>query len=242
MHVGTTARQGGSRMVRLTTAASVAVMAASSMAQATTITDPANDFLTTFTGVRSSDLDVLSSSVLYDGTTLRIGATVNAPVGTLPTALYVFGVDRGAGARTSNFNSLGLNNVIFDSVITMTGAGVTGGRDLVSNTAITLPAGAARITGSSFELDIPVALLPSQGFQPQQYGINLWPRDSASPRPAGATTTDFQIADFAPNNATFAANAVAPFPAAPSPVPEPGTLALFGTAMALFAWRRHAQS
>lgn len=231
MHVDTTVRQGGPRLLRLVAAvAALAVMP--SLARATTITDPANDFLTTFTGTRSGALDVLSAFVLYDGTTFRIGATVNAPISTFPTALYVFGFDRGAGSRTSNFNSLGLNGVIFDSVITVTGNGVTGGRDLVAGAALTLPTGAATITGSSFEVDFPASLLPSQGLQPGQYGVNLWPRDPASPRPAGVTTTDFQIADFAPNNATFAA----------SPVPEPGTLALFGTALGLFTWRRRAQA
>lgn len=232
MHVDTTVRQGGPRLLRLVAAAALAAMAAPSLARATTITDPANDFLATFTGTRSGTLDVLSAFVLYDGTTFRIGATVNAPISTFPSALYVFGFDRGAGSRTANFDSLGLNGVIFDSVITVTGAGVTGGRDLVAGAALTLPSGAATIAGSSFEVDFPASLLPSQGLQPGQYGVNLWPRDPASPRPAGVTTTDFQIADFAPNNATFAA----------SPVPEPGTLALFGTAAALLAWRRRVQS
>jgi len=192
-------------------------------AHAATISDPAGDFLATFTGTHSGDLDVLSTSATFDGTTFHLGATVNGNVGTLPTALYVFGFNRGAGSN--DFTSLGLPNIKFDTVITMTGAGVTGGRDLVANTPITLPAGAAHISGSSFTLDVPLSLLPSLGLQPLQYGINLWPRDSS------VAAGNAQISDFAPNTTTFNATAV----------PEPSTvvLSLAGLA-ALFVRRRRS--
>ena len=186
--------------IRLGLVASISGLAITA-AQAAPIADPANDFLSTFTGIKSGDLDVLSVFATFDGVNFRLGATMNGLIGTLPTALYVFGINRGAG--TSNFASLGLPGVIFDTVITMTGAGVTGGRDLVAGVPIVLPAGSAHINGNSFFIDIPGALLPSQGFAKAQYAVNLWPRDSASARPPGATSTDFQIADFAPNSTDF---------------------------------------
>src|SRR5689334_16021443 len=88
-------------------------------ADGATITDPAGDFIPTFTGTPSPDLDVRSSFATFDGSAFHFGATVNGPVGTLADALYVIGFNRGAG--TANFASIGLPNVIFDSVITMTG-------------------------------------------------------------------------------------------------------------------------
>lgn len=191
----------------------LALCLAAAGAQATVVSDAANDFLTSFTGVHSPDLDVRSVSATFDGTAFHIGATVGANVGTLSSALYVWGFDRGRGATTSSFAGLGLPGVMFDAVITMTGTGVLGGRDLVAGRAITLPAGSAHISGDSFVIDVPLSALLSQGFDPLHYGINLWPRDSASVRPAGATNNDFQIADFAPNATNFS-------------VPEPGALSL----------------
>jgi len=168
---------------RLRTAASTLVLGVlAPLAHATTVVDAPNDFILSFTGAHSPDLDVLSTFATFDGSTFHIGATLNGNVGTLPSALYVFGFDRGAGSVTSNFAAIGLPNVIFDSVITMTGAGVTGGRDLVANAAITLPAGAAQISGASFTIDIPAGLLPSQGRALDAYGFNLW-LPSASCRP-----------------------------------------------------------
>src|SRR5437868_3712671 len=114
-------------------------------AHGTVITDASNDFLSTFAGTHSGDLDVLSTFATFDGSTFHIGANLNGNVGTLPSALYVFGFNRGAGSN--NFSSLGLPGIVFDAVITMTAAGVTGGRDLVANTPITLPTGAAKISG-----------------------------------------------------------------------------------------------
>lgn len=194
-------------------------------AYATVVTDPANDFIPTFTGAKSGDLDVLSAFATFDGTAFHIGATLNGNVGTLPTSLYVFGFNRGAG--TSNFAAIGLPNVIFDSVITLTGAGVTGGRDLVANTALTLPAGSTRISGASFQIDVPVSLLPSQGFAPLQYQVNLWPRDASAPAGNG------QIADFAPDAQDFPVSAV----------PEPWSIsAIPAGLLALALFRRRRQS
>lgn len=202
-------------------AGTVVALLAAEPSYATVVTDPANDFIPTFVGTRSGDLDVLSASATFDGTTFHIGATLNGNVGTLPTSLYVFGFNRGAG--TSSFAAIQLPNVIFDSVITLTGAGVTGGRDLVTNTALTLPAGAARISGASFTIDVPLSLLPSQGFSPLQYQVNLWPRD------ASALAGNGQIADFAPDARDFPVSAV----------PEPWSISpIVAGLLAMAGWRK----
>ena len=186
------------------------------LANATTVVDPANDFIPTFAGAHSPDLDVLSTFATFDGSTFHIGATVNGAVGTLSSALYVFGFDRGAG--TSNFAAIGLPGVTFDAVVTMTGTGVLGGRDLVANTPLIFPAGASHIAGSTFTIDVPGALLPSLGRQPDAYGFNLWPRDISVPAGNG------QIADFAPDNSDAIVSRVAA-------VPEPEIYMLFATGL-----------
>jgi PEP-CTERM motif len=186
-------------------------------AGATTITDPVGDFIPAFGGTHSGDLDVVSASVTFDGTDFHFGATLDGAIGTLPTSLYVIGVNR--GAATSSFAAPPINRpgVVFDTVVTMTGTGVTGGQDLITHTALVLPQGSAHISGDSFELDIPLSLLPSAGFSPLQYGFNLWPRDVS----VAADATHTPIADFAPDDATFVASAV----------PEPMSVALLGSGL-----------
>lgn len=202
----------------LTATLLLSVSAIALPAQAGVVTDPANDFIPTFTGVHNGSLDVLSLAASFDGVNFHISATENGNIASFPTGLFVIGFDRGKGAVTSNFARIGLPGVIFDSVITLTSTGVLGGRDLVSNTPIVLPNSDATIAGSTFQITIPLSALPSQGFLPAQYGVNLWPRDAAAPRPATATTTDFQIADFAPNAGLLV-------------VPEPVSFSLLATGL-----------
>jgi hypothetical protein len=180
-------------------------------AQAATVVDAPNDFLPTFAGTISPDLDVLSLSVAFDGSTFHLDTAVNGSVGTLPTALYVFGVNR--GAETANFASLGLPGVVFDSVVLMTGGGELSGMDLATGSPFSLPAGAASLNGNSFTIDVPLSVLPSLGLPPKQYGFNVWPRDFR-----GQPLSDSQIADFAPDDTVLAAGSV-------TPIPEPATWA-----------------
>ena len=202
----------------------IAVIGLAQPARAGAITDPAGDFIPTFTGVKNGDLDVLSAFATYDGTNFTIGATLNGAVGTTASSLYVFGFNR--GAATNNFSAIGEGGVVFDATITLTGAGVTGGRDLVSGTALTVPTGAATISGNSIQVVVPGVLLPSEGLQPAAYGVNLWPRDTTQIGNAA-------IADFAPNNSDFLVGAAT--------VPEPLSLSLLASGVAgaiAVRWRR----
>src|SRR5262245_38970818 len=85
-------------------------------ARAVTTSDASNDFLPSFSGPHGADLDVLSTSASISGTNLILNATMAGPIGTTPGGLYVWGIDRGVGSTTANFASLGLPNIIFDSV------------------------------------------------------------------------------------------------------------------------------
>jgi hypothetical protein len=153
---------------------------------------------------------VLSLSVTFDGSTFHISATENGNIASFAPGLFVIGFNR--GAANSNFAAIGHPGVIFDSVITLTSGGVTGGRDLVSNQPITLPAGSAHISGDTFTIDVPLSVLPSEGLGPGQYGINLWPRDSS------VTVMNAQIADFAPDNSDLI-------------VPEPASIPILATSL-----------
>lgn len=175
-------------------------------ARAGAVTDPSGDFLPTFAGTRNADLDVLSASAVLNGSNIILSGTVAGPVGA--NALYVFGIDRGVG--NVNFANIANPLVVFDSVVTLTGSGVTAVVDRVSGAKFALPAGAATISGSSFQIDLPVSLLPSEGFDVANWAANLWSED---PAVAGPTN----IADFAPDNADFTIG---------TNIPEPRSLEL----------------
>jgi PEP-CTERM motif-containing protein len=186
-------------------------------ARATTITDSPGDYLPSYSGPQGADLDVLSTNATLSGSNLVLNALLRGDVGTTPGALYVWGIDRGAGATTANFASLNLPDIIFDSVVIINQDGsaqvaILGGAQPV---VTPLAPGSVSINGSSFTATVPIAMLPSNGRTPLQYTQNLWPR-------FGGLTSDDQISDFAPNSTMASISA-----------PEPGSLAL--VAAGLFA-------
>src|SRR6187397_249774 len=89
------------------------------------ITDPADDFIPTFAGTHDPSLDVLSFSTTFDGSTFHITATENGDIASFPTGRFVIGFNR--GAANNDFASIGLPNIVFDAVITLTSTGVAGG-------------------------------------------------------------------------------------------------------------------
>jgi len=67
---------------------------------------------------------VLSFSTTFDGSTFHIAATENGDIASFPTGRFVIGFNR--GAANNNFASIGLPNIVFDAVITLTSTGVAG--------------------------------------------------------------------------------------------------------------------
>lgn len=184
------------------------LLAASSLPlSAALITDPANDFLPSYTGPQNGDLDVLSAQVFYTGSTFVFTSTQNALVGTTPTGLYVWGIDRGAG--TAGFPTIA-PGVTFDSLFIINPTGASTVRDNVNN--VVTPISNITISGATVTGIIPASALPSLGLlDPGSYKVNLWPRSGAAGNGA--------IADFAPDNSVAAVT---------NATPEPGTMSLVG--------------
>jgi hypothetical protein len=180
----------------------VAALAVSALvggaARAASVTDPTGDFLASFAGAHDPDLDVTAFSVNFDPVAMSfdLGASLAGPIDPAEAGLYVIGVDTGAGAIRP-FAGIGEPNVIFDQAIVVqkTGATTLGANSLT-----------ATISGDSFSLVVPLAMLPSTGRTPQQFGFNLWPRNGLG--------NNNQISDFAPNNQLL------------SGVPEPAAWAM----------------
>ena len=169
-------------------------------AQAASVTDPVGDFLPTFVGPNDADLDVTFFSVVFDAdaAAFNLNATMAGDINPDVFGLYAIGVNTGSGP-IAPFANIGNPNVIFNQVIVVLKSGIASvGANPLS----------ATISGADLSVVVPLALLPSTGFNPNQYAFNIWPRNGADP------AHNFQISDFAPDTANLAA------------VPEPATWAV----------------
>jgi len=185
-----------------------ALLFAPSLARATTITDPAGDFLSTFTGPHNGDMDVLSVGAVDNATQVTLTANLAGPIGTTPGGIYVIGVNRGGGQPLLTFGTPSVGaGVNFDAVIVLNPAGGSIVNLLLPTAQPPEPLTSVTFSGSTFTAVVPFSLLPTNGFAPSQYLYNLWPRNGLG--------SNVQISDFAPNASSFAASA-----------PEPGTWAL----------------
>jgi len=161
------------------------------------ITDPVGDFLPTYGFQQVADLDIVRAQVIFTGTEFLFSATMNGPIGTTPQAFYVWGVDRGVGAQTAGFASLGLPNIVFDLVVVARPGGVSVVNDLDAAQRTPLPPDNISIDGNTIVARVPLSLLPGKGLGPEDYMWNLWPRWDD-----GMGLSDPQVSEFAPIDRT----------------------------------------
>ena len=187
-------------------AAALLVTLAGAPAFAATVSDPVGDFLPTFNGTASPDLDVTSFSVSLNpaATTFSLGAVLAGDIDASNAGFYVIGIDTGKGA-IAPFANIGEPNVVFDQVIVVQKDGTA----MLGNNALTV-----LMSGNQFIVSVPVSLLPSTGAAPANYGFNIWPRFGST------VTNNFQISDFAPNNSLLSVNGII------AGVPEPASWAM----------------
>lgn len=184
-------------------------------AAATNISDATGDFLATYAGAHNGDLDILSASARIDGGNLLIGSTQNGAIGASAGSLFVWGVNRGSGTARLTLGSPSIGaSILWDAVIVLFPDGnsrvVTFGPS--GPPVITPLSGAVTINGDSISAVIPLALLGSTGYTPENYMFTLWSRLRVNPAADG---TNAEIADFAPDFAGIRAS-----------VPEPASWAM----------------
>ncbi len=192
------------RAIRLTIACAF-LFGATAIAHASTISDPSNDFLSTYVGPHNADLDVVSISITLEGDHFVLTGVMAGNIGQTAGGRYIWGVNTGTGVN--NFAAIGHPGVLFNNVIALNndGTGTIGATSL---------AGSITISNTTITVNVPTALLPSTGFGLSQYGFNLWPRSAAQ----AGVAANFVISDFAPENGTIN-------------VPEPASLALLMTGL-----------
>lgn len=192
------------------TLGAIALASLATPAFATTISDPAGDFLASYTGPQTANLDIISASASIEGSNLLLSATANGPIGGAGS-LYIFGVNRGGG--TARLAGIG-GTVLFDAAAILFPDG-TGRIALLSNSgppAITTLPGIVTVSGATISAQFALNLLPSTGFDVTSYTFGLWSRQRVNPAADGLPS---EIADFAPNSGSIFAS-----------VPEPASWAL----------------
>jgi hypothetical protein len=193
---------------------------------ATTIVDPSGDILSTYIGQVGPDLDILQFTAEFQGDNFFLQALLAGAPSTTALAKYTIAVDRGAG--TDNFPAGFRPGSSFDAaMVFVPGTQSADVRLFVGGAVVTttlLPPGAFTISGNIISGVVPLSMLPSTGFAPDDYTFLLWSRTQLAP----GTPPQLGIADFAPDQGAL------------SLVPEPSTwvMMLLGFGTIGFVMRR----
>lgn len=165
--------------------------------------DASDDFLSSYTGARDADLDVVQADVVIDpqAQTITFSGTMKGDIDRKSKKLYAFGVDRGRGSVGRDLVFQGAiggepkigSGVRFDSVALLTASGQALFFDALDPGFKPLPGVEVTITGNQITATLPLSLFPSQGSTYKEYTYNLWPR-------AESSLANTQVPDFAPDN------------------------------------------
>jgi hypothetical protein len=170
-------------------------------AATTTITDPANDFLKTFTnngGIERDALDIRSLTVNFDedqNAGILVTATFAGDMQDDESGFYVLGIDTGsAKTQPGPFADIGEGDINFDDRVVVQKNGAAQLIDAAKHTA-TLT---ATPMGDAFQIFIPLGLIPStgDGTRPDQFKFSLWSVSTEE----GAPTGHNAFADIVPNS------------------------------------------
>lgn len=194
---------------RLLSALAAGALLASAAPLSATVIDPANDLLATYTGPLSGDIDILSGDVAFDGTSFFFNATTAAAINAKPGQLFAWGINRGTGTpRIDLLRDPDIApTILFDAVVLM-----------LPNDALTVvniptagpptstffPGGTA-VSGNALSGTVPLSLLPSTGFSPENFTFGLWSRMRVDPTVDG---TNNEIADFLQGSGSLTPRAV----------------------------------
>lgn len=194
------------------------------------VTDPAGDFLATYTGPQAGDLDLLEVDAVLGASDVAFRAVLNGNVGTTAGGFIAFGVNRGAGsAGLFQVNDPKIGAHALHDAIVLLRPNLTGTVVLIGAggalTFTTLTPGAITVSGDTISGVVPLSLLPANGFAATDYTYVAWTRSGQG--------SNALVADFAPGSTTFTAG-----------VPEPTAwgLMILGFAGVGAAIRRRPQA
>jgi hypothetical protein len=187
--------------------AALCVAGIAGSAQALPFLDASEDLLSSYTGPKDSDLDVLQADVVIDALaqTITFSGTMRGTIDPRSPKLYVFGIDRGAGATGGSLVFHGPlggeptigQGVMWDSALVLTAAGQALFFDVLNPGLVPLPNVAVAISGNQIKATAPLSLFPSRGFKLKEYTYNVWPRSELS-------LANTVVSDFAPDNGNAA--------------------------------------
>lgn len=209
--------------LKLFGAAALLISASAATAE---VSDPADDFLSSYDVAlpRDAGVDIIGADVVFDGTNFLLSATMNADVRDDPGTLFVWTVNRGSGTLRP-FAPPG-SSIPLDALIVMFPDGV-----LRVVTFAGLPtdiAGGTQLSGNTISGTVPLSMLTSLGLAPTDYTFGLWSRIRFDPTKDGPTS---EIADLLAGSGSIRAA-----------VPEPATwltmLLGFGAIGGLMRYRR----
>ncbi len=192
----------------------LAALLAAAPALSAPVSDPAGDFLPSYTGPLGGDVDILSGAVTRRDGMIQFDVEVAANFGTTPNVLAVWAINRGAGTPRLSFLAPPVaGNLPFDALFVMFDDGSARAVTFVGMVpTITLLPGAANIAGSTMQGFVSTALYTSTGFALEDYTYGLWTRQRINPV---MDSGNFEVADLLNGGNPFRAS-----------VPEPASWAM----------------